>query len=80
MNIAISEGCNHDKVKIRIAIPFVPESTVVSERIDKNKDDCITVTCRYRFSAGDFKKNNYVIQTKSFEIGTTEDVLCGFLT
>ena len=31
-------------------------------------------------SAGDSKKNNYVIQAKSFETGTTEDVLHWYIT
>ena len=45
MNIAISEACEQEsdaeksKIEIRSAIPFVPESTVESDRIDKNKDD-----------------------------------------
>ena len=41
----------------------------------KNKDEFISVTCRYRPTTGDSKKNNYVIQAKHFETGTTEDVL-----
>ena len=66
MNIAISEACKQasdaekGKIEIRAAIPFVPESTVESDRTDKNKDEFISVTCRYRPSAGDSKKNNYV--------------------
>ena len=62
------------------AIPFVPESTVESDRTDKNKDEFISVTCRYRPSARDSKKNNYVIQAKCFETGTTEDVLRWYIT
>ena len=46
----------------------------------KNKDEFISVTCRYRPSAGDSKKNNYVIQAKRFETGTTEDVLRWYIT
>ena len=81
MNIAISEVCKQasgaekDKIEIRPAIPFVPESTVESDRTEKNKDRFISVPCRYRPNAGDSKKNNYVIQAKRFETGTTEDVL-----
>ena len=54
MNFAISEACKQasdaekGKIEIRPAIPFVPESTVESDRIDKNKDEFISVTCRYR--------------------------------
>ena len=86
MNIAISEACKQasdaekGKIEIRPAIPFVPESTVESDRTDKNKDEFISVTCRYRPSAGDSKKNNYVIQAKRFETGTTEDVLRWYIT
>ena len=86
MNIAISEACKQtsdtkkDKIEIRPAIPFIPESTVESDRTDKNKDEFISVTCRYRPSAGDSKKNNYVIQAKHFETGTTEDVLHWYIT
>ena len=86
MNIAIAEACNSAsdaekcKIEIRPAIPFVPESAVESERTEKNKDDFIAVTCRYRPSAGDSKKNNYVIQAKRFETGTTEDVLRWYIT
>ena len=64
MNIAISEACKQaidaekGKIEIRPAIPFVPESTVESDRTDKNKDEFISVTCRYMPSAGDSKKNN----------------------
>ena len=46
----------------------------------KTKDEFISVTCRYRPSAGESKKNNYVIQSKHFETGTTEDVLCWYVT
>ena len=86
MNIAISEACKQasdaekGKIEIRPAIPFVPESTVESDRTDKNKDEFISVTCRYRPSAGDSKKNDYVIQAKRFETGTTEDVLRWYIT
>ena len=86
MNIAISEACKQasdaekGKIEIRPAIPFVSESTVESDRTDKNKDEFISVTCRYRPSAGDSKKNNYVIQAKRFETGTTEDVLRWYIT
>ena len=54
MNIAIAEACSSasdaekGKIEIRPAIPFVPESAVESERTEKNKDDFIAVTCRYR--------------------------------
>ena len=51
-----------------------------SDRTDKNKDEFISVTCRYRPSAGDSKKNNYVIQAEHFETGTTEDVLRWYIT
>ena len=57
MNIAISEACKQvsdaekGKIEIRLAIPFVPESTVESDRTDKNKDEFISVTCRYRPSS-----------------------------
>ena len=34
---------------------------VKSERNNKNKDEFISVICRYRPSAGDSKKNNYTI-------------------
>ena len=67
MNIAISEACKQTsdakkgKIEIRPDISFVPESSVESDRTDKNKDEFILVTCRYRPSAGDSKKNNYVI-------------------
>ena len=79
--MAISETCKQasdaekGKIEIRPATPFVPESTVELDRTDKNKDEFISVTCRYRSSAGDSKKNNYVIQVKRFETGTTEDVV-----
>ena len=72
MNIAIAEACSKSsdaekgKIEIRPAIPFIPESAVDSERTEKNKDDFITVTCRYRPSAGDSKKNNYSLQAKRF--------------
>ena len=62
MNIAIAEACSKasdaekGKIEIRPAIPFVPESAVESDRTEKNKDDFIAVTCRYRPSAGDSKK------------------------
>ena len=67
INIAISEACSQasdakkGKIEFRPAIPFVPESAVESDQTDKNKDDFISVTCRYRPSAGDSKKNNYTI-------------------
>ena len=86
MNIAISEACKEasdaekGKIQIRPAIPFVPESTVESDRTNKNEDESISVTYRYRPSAGDSKKNNYVIQAKRFETGTTEDVLQWYIT
>ena len=51
-----------------------------SDRTDKNKDEFISGTCRYRPSAGDSKKNNDVIQAKNFETGTTEDILCWYIT
>ena len=44
------------------------------------KDEFISVTCRYRPGAGDSKKNNYVIQAKYFETGTTEDILHWYIT
>ena len=50
MNIAISEACKQasdaekGKIEIRPAIPFVPESTVESDRTDKNKDEFISVS------------------------------------
>ena len=50
-----------------------------SDWTDKNKDEFISVTCRYRPSAGDSKKN-YEIQAKQFETGTTEDALCWYIT
>ena len=87
MNIAIAEACSKagdaekGKIEIRPAIPFVPESAVESDRTDKNKDDFIAVTCRYRpSSSGDSKKKNYVIQAKRFETGTIEDVLHLYIT
>ena len=58
-NIVISETCNQasdaekDKIEIRPAMPFVLESTVDSERADKNKDEFISVAFRYRPSVGD---------------------------
>ena len=85
-NIAILELCKQASdaekgmIEIRPAIPFVPESTVESERTGKNKDEFILVTCGYRPSAGDSKKNNCIIQAKRFETGTTEDVLCWYIT
>ena len=81
MNIAISEACKQasdakkGKIEIRPAFPFVPESTVESDSTNKN-----SVTCMYRPSAGDSKKNNYVIQAKHYETGTTEDVLRWYIT
>ena len=78
MNIAIAEVCSKasdaekGRIEIRPAISFEPESAVEFDRTDKNKDDFIAVTCRYRPSAGDYKKNNYVIQAKCFETGLTE--------
>ena len=71
MNIAIAEGCSKasdaekGKIEIRPDIPFVPASAVESDRTDKNKYDFVAVTCRYRHSAGDSKKKNYVIQAKN---------------
>ena len=44
------------KIEIRPTIPFVPESTVDLDRTDKNKNEFISVTCRYRPSVGDSKK------------------------
>ena len=55
--------------------PFVPESKSESERTDKNKEDFIVVTCRYRSRAGVSKKYNYAIKAKYFEIRPTEDFL-----
>ena len=49
-------------------------------RTDKNKHEFIQGICRYRPSAGDSKKNNYVIQVKHFETGTTEDILHWHIT
>ena len=51
-----------------------------SERTDKNKDEFISVICRYKPSAGDSKISNYVIQVNHFETGTTEDVLHWYTT
>ena len=54
MNIAIFETCNQasnikkEKIEIRPTITFVPKSTVEAERTDKNKDEFISVTYRYR--------------------------------
>ena len=85
-NIAILELCKQASdaekgmIEIRPAIPFVPESTVEPERTDKNKDEFISVTCRYRPSAGDSKENNYVIQAKRFKTGTIEDVLRWYIS
>ena len=75
-----TSNAEKDKIKVRPAIPFVPESTLESIRPDKNKNEVIAVTCRYMCSAGDPKKNNYVIQAKHFEIGTTDDVLHWYIT
>ena len=86
MNIAIFEACKEAsdakkyKIEISPAIHFVSESTVESEKTDKNKDEFISAACRYRPSAGDSKKNNYVIQAKRFETGTTDDVLWWYIT
>ena len=86
MNIAISKWHNQasdavkGKIEISPAIPFAQESTVDSKRTDKNKDVFILVICRYSPSAGNSKKNNYVIQAKSFETGTTEDIQHRYLT
>ena len=77
----ISKACSQTsnaekgKIEIRSAIPFVRESTVESERTEKNKDAFISVTCRYRPSAGNSQKNIYVIQAKHFETETIEDAL-----
>ena len=54
-------------------------STVEPDRTEENKDDVIAVTCRNRHSAGDSKKKNYLIQSKCFETGTTENVLCWYI-
>ena len=62
------------------AISFAQESTINAARIDKNKDEFNSVICTYRPSAGDSKKNDYVTQAKHFETGTTEDVLCWYIT
>ena len=81
MNIDISEASNQasdaekGKIDIRTIIPFAPESTVEIETTDKNKDEFISVTCRYRPNAGDSNKNKYVIQTNLFETETTDNVL-----
>ena len=86
MIIAISKACSYisdaekGKIETRPVISFVPESTVDAERTDKNKDELILVTCRYRPRAEGSKKNNYVIQAKHFETGTTEDVLRWYIT
>ena len=66
---ACSQVSNSEKGKIEIrpAIPFVPESTVDVERIDKNKDEFISLIYRYRPSARDSKKNYYVIKANRFE-------------
>ncbi len=86
MNIDIAEAYSNvshvekGRIENTPPIPFVPEYAVESDRTEKNKDDFITVTCRYRPSAGDSKKKNYVIQTKHFGIGTTEDALHWYIT
>ena len=86
MDIAISKVCSHasdaekGKIDIRPDIPFVPESTLESDRTGKNNGEFILVTRRYRPSTRDFKKNNYVMQAKCFVIGTIEDVLCWYIT
>ena len=87
MNIAISDRVNKQvmprKAKLRsdqLSLLFQNQLWNQSHRTDKNKDEFISVTCRYRPSAGDSKKNNYVIQAKRFETGTTEDVLRWYIT
>ena len=42
---------------------------------DRNKDEFMSVTYRCRSSAGDSKKNNYVIKAKQYETKSTEDIL-----
>ena len=44
------------KIEIKPAILFIPESTVGSERTDKNKDEFISVTCVLRSSPDNSKK------------------------
>ena len=81
MNIAISKiysqtsDAEKGKIKTRLDISFLLESTVDSEMTKMNKDDFILVTCRNMPSVGNSKKKNYTIQTKHFETGTTDDVL-----
>ena len=58
MNVAISKsymqasGTEKGDIEIRPTIPFLPGQTVGSERTEKNRDEFLTVTCRYRPIAG----------------------------
>ena len=62
MNITISEVYNQakdiekGKIEIMSAIPFVKESTVGSERTEKNKNGFIAVICKYRSSTRKSKR------------------------
>ena len=62
MNVAISTAyslasdAENGKIEITPAIPFVPESTVGSERTDENKNEFISVTCVLRSSPDNSKK------------------------
>ena len=64
------------KIEIRPANSFASESAVDLERTEENKNDFIAETCRYMPWTGNSKKNKYVIQTKYFGTGTTENALC----
>ena len=83
MSIDISKqlgNAENGKIEIRSSIIIVPKSTVDSQRTDKNKDEFISVTCRYSPSAGDSKKDKYIIKAKHFETGATKDALCWYIT
>ena len=64
MSIIFSEVCTStsdaekQKVETFPVIPFVPDYTVDGYRTEKNRDDLITVICRYRHIPWDSKKRN----------------------
>ena len=58
-------------IDTRPANPFIPVSTVHSERTTGDKDGFSVVTCGYRSITGDSNKNNDVIQAKYLGTRTT---------
>ena len=69
---------NHEYYNISYS--FIPESSVESERTDNNRDKFISIKYIYMPSAGNSRKNNYVLQAKGLETGTPKDVLRWYIT